>query len=1207
MTDQILLDLGTKFPPVTRKEPKLPADIFAVHENFKSYKFIRRIELEKREPSATYLMTSRQARTDLVNTLALDLIGPTQGHSFETELLSETPTSWYLTGYLVPADAGDDLRVADDGDEDIDEVPTAGGFDDDAPVDRSAAGNNYLPSSMGLTAIVPDDAESVTVEVDWGDYIEEELPSQPDKPKSKKDFGYRRKAKKSVVTIPLSDIDSNSQKLMDVPDSKVRPGDARGLCLSCVLRPVPHLGAACKALTVFLVNYRATDTDHSYRSCAFQAEFSVECPAGFVGRADLRGTAACHLVDPDNSIADLHYRDVLEYAVGHGCSVNYHKTDGPNGVHIVRTSWIPGYEVERVIPSVMDEVEFRMFTLAGFKSGTELADSLRPLISRYRGWIEEQQKIAALLGNQARKETASTALNEAQAAADRIEEGISLLETNDDAFRAFLLANKCMGEAADRRLKDVPQEKISWRPFQLAFVLLNLPGIVDPKSEQRKIVELLFFPTGGGKTEAYLGLAAFQLVFRRLTYAGVRGCGMSVLMRYTLRLLTLDQLGRASAMICSLELERRKTPEILGEWPFEIGLWVGSAATPNRLGHVGYTGPGADQTAYIKIKRFREKGKEEAPIPLESCPWCDTKFGKASFKMMPTEKAPTHLKITCANYDCEFSQGTGLPILTVDETIYRRLPGFIIATVDKFAALPWEGRAGALFGRVNRYDNQGFYGPTDPPSVGTKMDDILPGPDLIIQDELHLISGPLGTIAGVYEAAIEKLSERFASDGRQRRIPKIIASTATVRRAGHQIQSLFGRSTTRIFPPPGVNRTNSFFAETVEIDEQNASTNGRLYLGVAAQGRSLKRVLLRTMLTLMSRAEALYRSGGDEEMDAVDPYMTTLGYFNSLRELGGSRRIVEDEVLMQLDRYSNRRRLDPPEKLFSDRTIDMVHIKELTSRVSTNEVSATKEKIGKPHNTDQGCDVVLATNMISVGLDITRLGLMLVLGQPKGSSEYIQATSRVGRDPKRPGLVVTLLNPHKARDRSHFEQFKVYHQSFYRSVEATSVTPYSPRALDRALAATLVGIIRHSLDTMTPALGATQILDSNLNKSLDDFCILLAERARDHRPDLDHSTRDKTYNYVLKRCRGLIDDWRSIAKNYLSGANVNLKYQQYEEGKNAKPLLHAFLDPELDNLQPEFRKFRANRSMRDVETNTELKIKELTEPLSSLAPKSQKP
>jgi len=232
---------------------------------------------------------------------------------------------------------------------------------------------------------------------------------------------------------------------------------------------------------------------------------------------------------------------------------------------------------------------------------------------------------------------------------------------------------------------------------------------------------------------------------------------------------------------------------------------------------------------------------------------------------------------------------------------------------------------------------------------------------------------------------------------------------------------------------------------------------------------------------------------------------------------------------------------------------------------------------------------------------------MLVLGQPKGSSEYIQATSRVGREATRPGLVVALLNPHKPRDRSHFEQFKVYHQSFYRSVEATSVTPFSPRALDRALAATLVGVIRHSLETMTPSLGAKQALDSSLNKSLDGFCILMAERARDHRPDLDQESRDEHYQYVLKRSRGLIDDWKKIAKDYQDEHNIGLKYQQYEDGKNAKPLLHPFLDPDLGNLQPEFMNFRANRSMRDVETNTELKIKELTEPLTSLAPRPSAP
>lgn len=482
---------------------------------------------------------------------------------------------------------------------------------------------------------------------------------------------------------------------------------------------------------------------------------------------------------------------------------------------------------------------------------------------------------------------------------------------------------------------------------------------------------------------------------------------------------------------------------------------------------------------------------------------------------------------------------------------------------------------------------------------GTKMEDVLPGPDLIIQDELHLISGPLGTIAGVYEVAIEKLCERFSIDGQKVRVPKIIASTATVRRASRQIQAFFGRHTTRIFPSPGIHRQDAFFSRTVAIQPGDGKTNGRLYLGIAAQGRSLKKVFLRVALAIMSRSQALYAGGGPEAKAAVDPYMTLLGYFNSLRELGGSRRIVEDEVMMQLDRFASRQRLEPEEQRFANRSIDMSQIRELTSRVSTKEVSETKEKMGKPHSAGEGCDVVLATNMISVGLDVTRLGLMLVLGQPKGSSEYIQATSRVGREVARPGLVITLLNPHKPRDRSHFEQFQLYHQSFYRSVEATSVTPFSPRALDRALGATIVGMIRHAIDSMTPALGAQRIITPELNARLDQFCTMMAERARDHRPDdLPSMPAAEIYHYVLNRCRAMVDDWKAIAFDWQKQHNSSIQYQREDRQSGATALLHDFLDTSLETLPVEFRKFRANRSMRDVETSTELCVKELNEGLT---------
>ncbi len=395
--------------------------------------------------------------------------------------------------------------------------------------------------------------------------------------------------------------------------------------------------------------------------------------------------------------------------------------------------------------------------------------------------------------------------------------------------------------------------------------------------------------------------------------------------------------------------------------------------------------------------------------------------------------------MVCLNRRCDFTRNQPLPILAVDEPIYRRLPCFLIATVDKFAAMPWTGQVGAFFGRVDRYDQNGFYGPCEK-DRGRPLPTPQQPPDLIIQDELHLISGPMGTMVGLYECALDELCSRVI-DGKRVR-PKIVASTATVRRAENQIQALFNRREVDIFPPPGPDRHDSFFAET----HPTGKSNPRLYLGLAAQGRSLKVVMLRTYLALLGASQKAHDADGGKKThdNAADPYMTLLGYFNSLRELGGSRRIVEDEVNTRLTGYVNRKRIGQKEGLFVNRTI-AYEVVELTSRVPTNEVSEAKRQLALRFHEKDRVDVAIATNMISVGLDITRLGLMVVLGQPKTCAEYIQATSRVGRDPDRPGLVVTLLNIHRPRDRSHFERFEVFHQSFYRTVEATSVTPFSPR------------------------------------------------------------------------------------------------------------------------------------------------------------------
>ncbi|MEI6786705.1 MAG: hypothetical protein WCQ21_38000, partial [Verrucomicrobiota bacterium] len=476
---------------------------------------------------------------------------------------------------------------------------------------------------------------------------------------------------------------------------------------------------------------------------------------------------------------------------------------------------------------------------------------LSPLVAHYREWLDDQQNKVAAANLEARH---------AQAAQDLI-----LSARQRELVRHQGDASKVLAPTR--------------YPFQLAYILMNLRGIFDPTHLDRETVDLLFFPTGGGKTEAYLGLAAFAMVLRRLRHPGIRSAGVCVLMRYTLRLLTLDQLSRAAAVICALELEREKDKPKLGEWPFEIGLWVGFAATPNRMGRRGDTSSAAKYTAYTKTMHFQKNSNSNpAPIPIENCPWCGHKFDRNSFRLIPSVNAPTDLRVVCVNPKCTFSGDRFLPVLGVDEPIYRRLPAFLIATVDKFAALPWTGETGALFGLVDRYDQEGFYGPCDQ-KHGKALGGPLPPPELIIQDELHLISGPLGTIAGVYKTAIDMLATRTGGEITLR--PKIIASTATVRRAEAQIHALFERNHVAIFPPPGHDRRDSFFALT----EPSATTPARLYVGVAAQGRSLKVVLLRAGLALLSAGQTAYqREGGKaNKQNPTDPYMTLLGHARPLR------------------------------------------------------------------------------------------------------------------------------------------------------------------------------------------------------------------------------------------------------------------------------------------------------------------------------------
>jgi len=364
----------------------------------------------------------------------------------------------------------------------------------------------------------------------------------------------------------------------------------------------------------------------------------------------------------------------------------------------------------------------------------------------------------------------------------------------------------------------------------------------------------------------------------------------------------------------------------------------------------------------------------------------------------------------------------------------------------------------------------------------------------------------------------------------------------------------------------------------------------RLYLGIASQGRNPKVLMRRAWLALMGAAERAYRDGGghNNHDNPADPYMTVLGYFNSLRELGGARRILEEEVQNTIKAYGGRRRLGEVPGLFQDRKT-FSEVVELTSRVTTDKVADARRRLETPfYRIDQRVDCAIATNMISVGLDIQRLGLMVVLGQPKTHAEYIQATSRVGRDDARPGLVVTLLNVHKPRDRSHYERFRHYHETFYRSVEVGSVTPFSARALDRGFAGALVGLSRHSQQELTPPRGAEQIatVRARLERRVLDAFL---ERVR-KQPFADEGEREERLRSVRNRVVDLLDSWRTVFEEYRA-AGVAMQYQKYELTQ-PRPLLREMLDKVFDSEN--HRKFRANRSLRDVEPEVNLFLKDLS-------------
>jgi hypothetical protein len=1093
-------------------------------------------------------------REHLVRALKADLVGPDdQEHPDAGELLRLPPSRWYLTGFLAP-------ELGRDEDEDSTKDDELGAGDDENEEETTgqepeAKQKKRMPASIGMSVLLPpgSSGKTLTATVRYADYIAESAKSEG----AKRPYTVWVRQSRQPKLVPVSIDAKTIGDGVEVPDSG-------GICLIGKLEDAGGRGLdkGTKALSLFVVNRRpvAESKARADEQCIFQVSLELHFAAGFAPRSNRQGELSD---DWDERVADLQFRDRAEYAVGHGVAVEV--PSGQMPVTTLRTTWVPRAEVRRVRTRAAKGVEVRIAELGRLENAAAVEQALSSLPRAYHEWIETQAKKG--VGTKERVETRNELLQQARRAEERIAAGIEILKTDRQALEAFRLANRAMATAAEKRGRYEPGDVPKWRLFQLAFIVLNLRGIVREEHGDRNTVELIFFPTGGGKTEAYLGVVAFTLLLRRLRgrERPDKGLGVAVLLRYTLRLLTLDQLGRATTLVCALEQIRKEQPTLLGDVRFSVGLWVGKSATANTFKEVAK-----------KIIEYKNSPSKTAasPFPIPRCPWCDSDLSRDSLELVPSPSKATGVLVGCTNFHCDFAPSNnreGLPVLFVDEQVYRELPSFIVATVDKFAMLPWRGETGMLFGRVHGRSGGSFVGPLDGKAkYEHKLPEGLRPPELIIQDELHLIAGPLGTMVGLFETAIEKLCTR---EGQKPVRPKVIAATATVRRAHRQIQALFGRNDTAIFPPLGMDDSESYFAE-VDTDAP-----GRLYIGVAASGRSMKRILLRVYASLLSAAERIYDPLGSATQPS-DAYMTLVGYFNSLRELGGMRRLVEDEVRTRCDSAEERRPENTTEsRWYKNRPLQREPV-ELTSRESTGKIAESRGRLTQPYNSKERVDVLLASNMISVGIDIDRLGLMVVAGQPKTTSEYIQASSRVGRTASWPGLVVTCFNMHKPRDRSHYERFTAYHESFYRFVEAMSLTPFSGPALDRGLAGTILAMVRLLDADMTPPLAAMTV-DAHPGV-VKRVIKCLKDRAKAQPGNGSNNTQAISPQSVAKRAQNVIDAWTRIVAKAKEDEASSRSYSRFDREKATKQLLFTPLDEGKPRLGDEA-KFAAPTSMRDVE------------------------
>ena len=1075
------------------------------------------------------------ARKKLVDWLRKQLIGPAIEGS-----LNMSPLDRYPTGVLHPVDtdlsgvdpasSGEDIAerfLLEDDDED-DAASDNDETSEAAPARAARRRRHVPPSSAGLSFFL---RENTLLSIKASAATYRGADERDDQGRFLTREYTREELDELITTLP----------------GAVTPGERRTDIwegrASIDVRSRPHCDGWI--ITVTLCNRGELDPSASPKDrirdrvskSLFEAR--LECVVESGALAEYPRVDPSLLTDEELEL-ELQYQHQRIYAVGHGAAVNW--TVEPKSPPRIWCDFMPEAQVPMMtVNTGGDDAVLRLSHLADRIVPEELAG----FVEGYAQWIADQKRTAETLSRPEKRDAAKRMLNRMGTARDRMRACVEMLRTDPVAIEAFRLANEAMlnqmRQADENKGEEPETDAYRWRPFQLAFLLTVMVSAIRENDDYRDVLDLIWFPTGGGKTEAYLGLIAFLIAWRRQKHPASGG-GTTAFMRYTLRLLTRQQFERAARMVCALELMRRCRPDQLGEAPINIGIWVGQKISPNRY-----------EEAKELVAEIRDgKPGAEYNLLMERCPWCDAPFDAAHGYRATNHKFHFH----CTAPDCSFgADDRPLPCNVVDDALYDEPPSLLIGTIDKFARLAWEERTGAFFGVNNQ----------------------MRPPELIIQDELHLITGPLGSVAGLYEAGIDTLLI-------QRGVrPKYVASTATIRMAREQVQRLYARDLA-VFPPPGLTHDDMYFAST------DRERPGRLYVGYLAPMLDQQHCLAPLAAALLAAPTALFDDDLDEE-GMLDAYWTQIIYHGSLKGVGTSLNAFGTQVrdfgrrlayeLRQANEGALGQDFEPTEEDTDaaqefDAALarfDNPQIDQLTSRKSARENAETFRTLDIRQRNEGCLDAVMATNMVSVGLDVARLALMIVNGQPLTTAEYIQATSRVGRA-EVPGLVVANYYRHQARSLSHYESFRPYHESFYRFVEPGSVTPFTYQVRSRALHAALVIALRHSIPGLQSNKSAGQF-----DRESHGVRAVLSELKRRCGRAVSDPNQVRGIESHLDQ---LADQWGGEARR-CKEERRQLSYQAQNSVRNADRLLYTHGEP-----RPGL--WATLHSMRNVEGTGSLKI-----------------